>query len=490
MKRLIIAILFSLSLVSIAYPQTQFAPVYGMFPTAGIANTIWGSGSGFTWTFNAGATDPTITFGSGVMSFGSANITFGDIAASNMGATNGIIAKLSSTNLSATNGIIGEIAGSNMAATNAVITTGTITTFSAGSINAGAGNYAPISFKSPIVFSQLGGTNRIIDLSAANLGGASNYWIYGNSTNYWMATGGISASNLGATNGTITNLSSTEFAATNGIAGANARFSGEISMGSLNSAAGNAAYITLNSPITFGNLGTATRGIDLSGSGLTGTDYWIYLGSGNYWGSDGTLVAMGSIMSPYLRLTTDGFIYANSNINIMADIDNSAHNINAAVVLGEVDKIGSLAACNAKNSATIEKAAHGLTLATGVMVHVTGATTASNKGFYRYVSGSANTIVVDRSLTGTDSDVALTAYKDVISIHATDGTSGQMLTSWSNQNKPLQLGGTTLQTSAGLNSTDIVIGGKLNIVGSGGAGNHYVCADAGGNIYTAAGNCR
>jgi len=42
----------------------------------------WGSGSGFTWTFNAGATDPTFTFGSGTLLFGSGVFTFPNVGLS------------------------------------------------------------------------------------------------------------------------------------------------------------------------------------------------------------------------------------------------------------------------------------------------------------------------------------------------------------------------------------------------------------------------
>ena len=40
-----------------------------------LADTTFGSGSGFTWTFNAGATDPTLVFGSTTVTAGNFTLT-------------------------------------------------------------------------------------------------------------------------------------------------------------------------------------------------------------------------------------------------------------------------------------------------------------------------------------------------------------------------------------------------------------------------------
>ncbi len=218
--------------------------------------------------------------------------------------------------------------------------------------------------------------------------------------------------------------------------------------------------------IVFGDLGTATKGIDFSASGLSGaTDYWIYNNSTNYWGADGSLsetyiYAQSGIYSNIIgNLTAGKDLVISSggfeNVSFHSTKDQSSP------LFGNSTRIGSLSLCSSNGTATITKTTHGLTLAVGELVHVTGSSTVADKGFYRIVSSTENTIVVDRVLSGTQSNVALTVYKDVISMHATDATNGQMLTSWSAQNKPMQIGGTVLAaTGHSLTSKDILISGN------------------------------
>ncbi len=223
--------------------------------------------------------------------------------------------------------------------------------------------------------------------------------------------------------------------------------------------------------LVFGGLGTATKGIDLSGSGLSGaTDYWIYNNSTNYWGADGSLsetyiYAQGGIYSNIIGNLTAGKDLVMSsggfeNVSFHSTKDQSSS------LFGNSTRVGSLSLCSSNGTATITKTPHGLTLAVGELVHVTGSSTVADKGFYRIVSSTENTIVVDRVLSGTQSDVALTVYKDVIGMFATDGTNGQMLTSWSAQNKPLQIGGTVLVATSGLTSKDVYFGGDIGTGGT------------------------
>jgi len=221
--------------------------------------------------------------------------------------------------------------------------------------------------------------------------------------------------------------------------------------------------------IVFGNLGTATKAIDLSGSGLSGdTDYLIYFSSNKGWKADGLFYSGGF----YLSSTTAGIANLNTDavhLYLNPDIGyNTLLRLSSAstFLAGNGTKVGSLTGCSSDGSTTITKTTHGLILATGELVHVTGSSTAADKGFYRIVSSGVSTIVVDRALSGTQTDVALTVYKDVISMHATDATNGQMLTSWSAQNKPLQLGGTVLAATTGLTSKDIFIGGEIGLGGT------------------------
>lgn len=64
---------------------------------------------------------------------------------------------------------------------------------------------------------------------------------------------------------------------------------------------GDTVRVTINGDadengIVFGSLGTATIGIDLSSSGLSGaTDYWFYNGANDYWAANGLLSINGNI---------------------------------------------------------------------------------------------------------------------------------------------------------------------------------------------------
>ena len=212
--------------------------------------------------------------------------------------------------------------------------------------------------------------------------------------------------------------------------------------------------------IVFTSLGTATKMIDGSSSGLSGVnDYWIYNSSTNFWNAAGQIA-----ISDEIRV-----LYYSSNAGeplMMYQVARTLPIISSLSALsphlfGNWLAIGTLTGCSSNGTTTITKATHGLTLVAGELVYVTGSSTAADKGFYRYVSGDANTIVVDRVLSGTQTDVALVVYKDVISIHATDATNGQMLTSWSAQNKPLQIGGTVLAATTNLDSADVYIGGDI-----------------------------
>ncbi len=198
--------------------------------------------------------------------------------------------------------------------------------------------------------------------------------------------------------------------------------------------------------IVFGSLGTATKGIDLSGSGLSGgSDYWIYNDANNYWAADGTLIVAGG---------------APAGSSYITDLSTNS------ISVGDPTAIGSWGGDGVSNGTTtitdVGGAAHGLGLAAGDLVHITDSTTAADKGFYRIVSDDGTLVVVDRTLAGSDTDLAVTFYKDVIGIFATDGTNGQRIMNYSHQDKPLQIGGDTLvATSYSLGSEDVLFGAKI-----------------------------
>jgi len=142
------------------------------------------------------------------------------------------------------------------------------------------------------------------------------------------------------------------------------------------------------------------------------------------------------------------------------------------ILLGNKTPVGTWAADGVSSAGTanitdVGGAAHGLSLAVGDLVHISNCTTASHKGFYRIVTAGATTLVLDRVLAATDTDLTVTFYKDVIGFFATDGVNGQRITGYSHQDKPLQIGGDVLAaTGHSLGGEDVLIGGKLEVDGA------------------------
>lgn len=140
--------------------------------------------------------------------------------------------------------------------------------------------------------------------------------------------------------------------------------------------------------------------------------------------------------------------------------------------LGNVTAVGSYTSCTfpTANKDYINKTGIGTgTSVVGELVQVTGGTGAT-AGFYRIVALiSANSIQVDRNIHAEVADItngACSIYKDVVCVFATDGTYGQLIASFSAQNKPLQIGGTVLvATGHSLTSEDILVGGDLEVDG-------------------------
>ena len=230
--------------------------------------------------------------------------------------------------------------------------------------------------------------------------------------------------------------------------------------------------------IVFGDLDTATRGIDLSGSGLSGTDDQIYLGSIDHWQADGTLYAS-SIYSGggiYIGGSVNlGLTYGSSAVSLFGNITGynlkltanqeiiSTLETTSSHLFGNSTRVGSLTAVTVSGS-DLQHADIDTSTAVGDLVHIISGTGVT-PGYYRITVVGANSVTVDRAPGGTGTNIVLTIYKDVISMHATDATNGQMLTSWSAQNKPLQLGGTVLAATATLTSKDLYIGGNIGFSG-------------------------
>src|SRR5690606_14631945 len=70
--------------------------------TTEIGTTTFGSGSPFTWTFNAGTTDPTIAFADNALNLTAANVTVtGDLTVSGLSGTDGYV--------TSTSGLLGSV---------------------------------------------------------------------------------------------------------------------------------------------------------------------------------------------------------------------------------------------------------------------------------------------------------------------------------------------------------------------------------------------
>lgn len=230
------------------------------------------------------------------------------------------------------------------------------------------------------------------------------------------------------------------------------------------------------------NLGTATIGVDMTNSGLAGaTDYLTYLDANNYWRADGRLKVGSAFYMQNVSLinegSTKGALFQNSdqshpNLKIHASsalndgMIELVVNSNGAIIIGDDNPIlGSLTNCTSNGTATIAKAAAwGFLPAIGDLVHITDATTAADEGFYRVVGVVADTsFTVDRALAGSDADVDVTFYQDIIGFFITDGVNGQRIMNYSHQDKPLQIGGDTLIATANLGSEDVLMGGLLGL---------------------------
>ena len=240
--------------------------------------------------------------------------------------------------------------------------------------------------------------------------------------------------------------------------------------------------------IVFGNLGTANIMIDGQNSGLSGvSDYWLYFDANNYWNAGGVGALKVGVHASFgsdaygALLTSTGRLRFNVESNndtlliehLYKDVYFNTGDIatwKAPFLIGDGEAIGFWNGDGVSNgTATITDvggAAHGLSLAAGDLVHIQDCTTSADEGFYRIVSDDGTSVVLDRALTGSDTDLTVIFYKDVIGLFATDGTNGQRIMNYSHQDKPLQIGGDTLAaTGHSLGSEDVLIGAKLEVDG-------------------------
>ena len=239
-----------------------------------------------------------------------------------------------------------------------------------------------------------------------------------------------------------------------------------------------------NTGIVFSSLGTATIGIDMSGCGLTTTDKILKgVNSNSYIDAAGKtqVVTLGwsnatfQYNDIYLDLNNTRLLNPGIALRAMGSLGNgivlTTFGSIGGVLMGIDDpKIGSWINDGVSNGTTtitdVGGAAHGLSLAVGDCVHIANSTTAADEGFYSIVSDDGTSVVIDRALSGSDTDLLVHFYKDVIYFGGTDGTNGQRIMNYSHQDKPLQIGGDTLSAAnAAMGSEDIVIGNHVEVKG-------------------------
>ena len=140
-----------------------------------------------------------------------------------------------------------------------------------------------------------------------------------------------------------------------------------------------------------------------------------------------------------------------------------------SVLFGDLFDFGITGVSSTAASANITK--NGLVAATGAaiggLLYIWSSSTTADIGWYR-VTGvpDANTITVDRVLSGTQTDLKITPYTHGTLFKPSDGTNGQTITHYSKYNKPLQIGGTIpVATTQSLTAADILIPSKLEVGG-------------------------
>ncbi len=220
--------------------------------------------------------------------------------------------------------------------------------------------------------------------------------------------------------------------------------------------------------IVFGSLGTATKGIDLSSSGLGSGDYFLYLNSTNFWNGVGTIQATQFNVDLLSSATlTDLHIFPYSYANLSLGADSNSAVLIASAEAGTYDRVGYTSVTfPTANKDYANKAGMGTASAVGEMLQVTGGTNAT-AGFYRIITiVGTGSVQVDRAIHADTADITdgtVTIDKDIIGMFATDGTNGQRIMNYSAQNKPLQLGGDVLVATSGLTSEDVTLGGVLDV---------------------------
>lgn len=119
-------------------------------------------------------------------------------------------------------------------------------------------------------------------------------------------------------------------------------------------------------------------------------------------------------------------------------------------------------------TAVITKASHTVDTyqAVGSLVVLVDATTSADEGHYLITAIDANTITLDRALSGSDADVDIMCYHNVIGMFMSDGAAGNYIGNFNAANKPLQISGVPYTaTSNGLSVWDLIIGAKLEVDG-------------------------
>lgn len=140
------------------------------------------------------------------------------------------------------------------------------------------------------------------------------------------------------------------------------------------------------------------------------------------------------IANANLQHATNGIVFYGTNmenaterkVEVSGEVNTCAFNDiywdAGAFDTGQHPYTASLTNCTSNGTATITKTAHGLSIVAGDLVLVTDCTTDDDEGWYIVASFTADTIVVDRVLSGSDSNLALTLYRANIQLGASSAS--------------------------------------------------------------------
>jgi hypothetical protein len=186
---------------------------------------------------------------------------------------------------------------------------------------------------------------------------------------------------------------------------------------------------------------------------------------------DGTGVNITATSANITTLTAANAVFTASNTTgvMAANVINASGTLTAVPSSTAPIMFGNTTPVNTSTGATfptatktqISKVGAFTNAAVGDLIIVTGGTGATT-GQYRLTTKTSNDlVVVDRNIHAAGANITdggFSVFRDIISVGVTDGTNGMLLSNYSHQNKPLQIGGDSFVTARhAVASKDVVV---------------------------------